>query len=68
MENKSKAAVNFTTVDGLPEIPVEGNVTLIRLAQKLLKPQEIKAAVEAGEKEHHELLHKRKDREKTENS
>ena len=50
----------FTTVEGMPEIPAEGNLSLLTLVDKLLTPEEIRAAVEAGDREHREMMKSRK--------
>lgn len=37
--------------DASPEVPLPGNLTFLKLVDKLLTPEEIKAAVEAGKKQ-----------------
>lgn len=45
-----------------PEVPMAGNLTFLRLCQKYLTPEEIKAAREKGDQSHRESMEQIKKR------
>ncbi len=46
---KMKLPYRFVTTEGMPNLPMEGSLTFLKLAEKLLTPEEIAQAAREGE-------------------